>query len=63
MDPILYVKREIRKAQINGDCNVVAVFFDIENVYDMMWKDGLLVKLGELGVKGSMCRRIKDFVF
>jgi hypothetical protein len=30
---------------------VVAVFFDVEKAYDMMWKEGLLIKLDIMGLK------------
>ena len=53
MDPALCLEHEIRKAQINKE-SVVAVFFDIEKAYDMMWKDGLLIKLSKLGVTGPI---------
>ena len=43
MDLILRLESEIRKAQTNKEV-VVAVFFDIEEAYDMLWKDGLLIK-------------------
>ncbi len=47
------LEHEIRKAQINRE-SVVAVFFDIEKAYDMMWREGLLIKLCKLGIKGQM---------
>ncbi len=28
----------------------MAVFFDMEKAYDMMWREGLLIKLCKLGV-------------
>lgn len=62
MDPALCLEHAIRKAQSSRE-SVVAVFFDIEKAYDMMWKDRLLIKLGKLGITGSMHRWIKDFLF
>ncbi len=44
MDPTLCLEHEIRKAQINRE-SVVAVFFDIEKVYNMMWGEGLLIRI------------------
>lgn len=52
MDPVLCLKHEIRRAQINKVC-VVAVFFNIEKDYDMMWSEGLLIKIHKLGVRGG----------
>ena len=51
MDPAVCLEHDIRKAQINRE-SVVAVFFDIEKADDMMWVEGLLVKLGKFGIKG-----------
>lgn len=42
---------------------VVAVFFDIEKAYDMMWKEGLLIKLDKMGIGGKLYNCIKDFLF
>lgn len=61
MDPVLCLEHEIRKAQINKE-SVVAVFFDIEKAYDMMWGKGLLIRLCKVGIKGRMFRWIKDFL-
>ena len=61
MDPTICLEHEIRKAQINKE-SVVAVFFDIEKAYDMMWVEGLLVRLRKLGVKGRIYRWIEDFL-
>ncbi len=61
MDPAVCLEHEIRKAQINRE-SVVAVFFDIEKAYDMMWREGLLIKLCKLGIKGQMYRWINIFL-
>lgn len=49
----------------NGCCivnieAVVAVFVDIEKGYDMLWKEGLLLKLCDAGVWGRMLNWIKN---
>lgn len=62
LDSVLRLENEIRKAQANKE-SVVAVFFDIEKAYDMMWKEGLLIKLSKLGVEGRVFNWIKDFLF
>lgn len=43
MDPLVYLEDTIRRAQVNKE-SVVAVFFDIEKAFDMMWKEGHMVK-------------------
>lgn len=54
MDPVLLcLESDIRKAQTNKEV-VVAVFFDVEKAYDMLWKEGLLIKLKSLGIGGRI---------
>lgn len=48
-------------AQVNKEC-VVAVFFDLEKAYDMLWREGLLIKIHKLGIRGRMYRWILDFL-
>lgn len=55
-------RAEVRKAQINKE-SVVAVLFYVEKDYEMMWKEGLLIKLCELGVNSKMHRWLKNFLF
>lgn len=42
---------------------MIAVFFDIEKAYDMLWKDRLLIKLNKLGVNGKLYNCVLDFMF
>lgn len=44
MDPIVLLETEIRKAQVNKE-SAMAVFFDVEKVYDMVWKEVLMIQL------------------
>lgn len=53
MDPVVCLENEIRKAQANKEL-VSAGFFDVEKTYDMLWKDGLLIKLESMGIGGRM---------
>ena len=41
---------------------VVAVFFDVEKAYDLMWREGLLIKLRRLGVSGLLFGWVRDFL-
>uniref|UniRef100_A0A8C6LAI2 Reverse transcriptase domain-containing protein n=1 Tax=Nothobranchius furzeri TaxID=105023 RepID=A0A8C6LAI2_NOTFU len=59
MDAIVYLETEIRKALINKE-SLVVVFFDVEKASDMVWTEGLLLKLKKLGVGGRMYNWIKD---
>ncbi len=60
MDPVINLEDDIRKAQVNKG-TVGAVFFDVEKAYDMMWREGLLIKLHLMGVGGKMFNWIMDF--
>lgn len=62
MDSVLCLESEIRKAQTNKEM-VIAVFFNIEKAYDMLWKEGLLIKLNKLGVNGKLYNWVFDFLF
>lgn len=52
----------MRKAQVNKEV-VAAVFFDLENAYDRMWKERILIKLEILGVGGRMYNWLNDLLF
>ncbi|XP_059831098.1 uncharacterized protein LOC132396952 [Hypanus sabinus] len=41
---------------------MVTVFLDIERAYDSLWKDSLLIKLYDAGIRGRMFNWIKDFL-
>ncbi|XDV47667.1 hypothetical protein PO909_017241 [Leuciscus waleckii] len=62
MDSILSLEAEIRKAQVNKEI-LVGVFFDVEKAYDMLWKEGLLIKLDKMGVGGKMYNWVLGFLF
>ncbi len=32
----------------------MAVFFDVEKAYDMVWKEGLMIKLDMIGITGRI---------
>ena len=51
----------IQKALANKQ-SVMAVFLDLEKAYDMVFRDGVLLKLCRLGIKGVMLSWIKAFL-
>ena len=61
MDAVVRLENEIRKAQVTKE-SVVVVFFDIEKAYDMMWREGVLIKLHMLGVGGRVFNWVRDFL-
>lgn len=38
------------------------MFVDAEQAFDMMWKEGLLIKLCNMAVRGRAFHWIKDFL-
>ncbi len=38
------------------------VFFDIEKAYDSMWREGLLIKLNKIGIRGRLYNWVLDFL-
>lgn len=51
------LEHEIRRAQVNRE-SVAAVIVDVEKVYDVMWKEGLLIRLHQIGIKWRMYKWI-----
>lgn len=60
-DALIKVCNEIEKSLIMKEV-MVTVFLDIEKAYDTMWREGLLIKLGKLGINGKMYNYILDFL-
>lgn len=61
MDAVLGLDRDIKRALVNKEA-VVAVFLDIERAYDMLWKEGLIIKLYDAGIQGRMLNWIREFL-
>ena len=38
------------------------VFFDIEKAYDSMWREGLLIKMNKMGIRGRFYNWVLDFI-
>lgn len=52
----------IRSYESTNKESVVAVFFDVEKAYDMLWKEGLLIKLEKSGIGGKMFSWVAGFL-
>ena len=48
--------------ELRNKGKALAVFIDIEKAYDMLFKEGLLVKLSKIGIDGQMFNWIKHFL-
>lgn len=61
MDSVICLESEVRRAQRHREV-VVAVLFDIEKAYDMLWKEGLLIKLDKIGIGGRLYNWVMNFL-
>ena len=59
--PMVCLEHDIRRAQVNKE-TVLAVLFDVEKAYDMVWRQGLLIKIKQLGIRGRVFQWIRDFL-
>ena len=61
MESVAMLDQDIKRAFNNKEV-VVGVFLDIEKAYDSLWKEGLLFKIHDLGVRGRMFNWVQDFL-
>ena len=61
-DQLAYLAQNIEDA-FQEKRKVLAVFFDLSNAFDKVWKEGLLVKLLRTGVRLKMYMWIQHFLF
>ena len=53
------VYTEIVQGRLKEDKETYTFFLDVQKAYDIVWRDGLCLKLWDMGVKGKMWRVIK----
>lgn len=61
MDSVLTLDLDIKRAMANKE-GLVAIFLDIEKAYDMLWKEGLMIRLYDAGVRGRILNWIRAFL-
>ena len=61
IDHVLRLHDTVYKSVINQS-STLAVFLDIERAYDRVWRDGLMVKLYKLGIRGTMLNWIRSLI-
>ena len=60
---LLYLVNEIHKAFDDPKClEIRAVFLDISKAFDKVWHDGLLFKLNQTGISGSLLKLFEDYL-
>ena len=55
----VYTLNKIVQGRFREDKETYAFFLDVQKAYDTVWRDGLWLKLWDMGVKGRMWRVIK----
>ena len=61
-DQLAFLTQEIEDA-FQEKKKVLAIFFDMSKAFDKVWKEGLLLKLLQVGVRGKMYRWLSDYLF
>jgi len=61
IDHLIRLQDTINKYNHNNGYTL-AVFIDFQSAYDMMWRNGLLIKLRKMGIKGNVFTYIKNFL-
>ena len=61
IDQILRLQDQINK-YLNNNGYSLGIFLDFEKAFDMVWKNGLLIKLKRLNITGNMFNFINDFL-
>ena len=57
----LKLVQDIKEGFNKGEATA-ACFIDLEKSYDSVWRDGLMVKLAEMGINGRMWSWIRSFL-
>ena len=55
----VYTLSELVQGRLREGKTTYAFFLDVQKAYDMVWRDGLWLKLWDMGVKGRIWRVIK----
>ena len=50
------------KSDLDNKLTTIGLFIDFEKAFDSVWKQGMIVKLYKLGIKGKILHLINDFL-
>ena len=58
----VYTLNEVVQGRLREDKPTYAFFLDVQKAYDTVWRDGLWLKLWDMGVKGKMWHVVKGML-
>ena len=61
IDHVIRLKNEAAHSIVTGNITV-AIFIDFSKAFDLLWRDGLILKLMKLNIKGICLKWIKNFL-
>jgi len=61
MDQIIRLDNDIQKAFLKKHFTA-GVFIDFQKAFDMLWKNGLLIKMSAIGIRGNMLGWVNNFL-
>lgn len=61
IDHIIRLQDQINKS-LHNKTHTMGLFLDFNKAFDLVWSNGLLIKLKNLGINGNMFNFIKDFL-
>ena len=60
---LLYLVNEIHQSFDSNECfEVRAVFLDLSKAFDKVWHDGLILKLKQNGISGSLLKLFQNYL-
>lgn len=61
IDALLRLENKIRKSMDSGE-HCLVVYLDLKGAFDKVWHEGLMYKLGKLGLEGNLFRWVHHYL-
>ena len=61
IDHLVRLEHSIRESFAHGE-HTVSIFFDIEKAYDLTWREGVLIDLYNMGLRGYLPKFVQGFL-